>query len=149
MKNVFKFNNTIKLGLLSIFVITMISCNCSKNKQLGLRHPKNFDGIGVEVVDITRNSLAHVMGLQQGDIIYKLNNSRVYNTTGLKELMKSVHGGMTLKVSFVRDEEKTSRTVIVSGKPKHKKCSCSGNHKEKPKDEKKLKLIKIIKEEDK
>ena len=146
MKNVFSIKSTLKLGLLSIFVITMISCNSSK-KKLGV-HLIEFGGIGVEIGKVYRNTIAEIMNLQPGDVIYKFNDNRVYNIKNFRYYMKEVLPGSKLTISFIRNEEKESRTVIVSGKPK-RKCSCSGNHKHDKVKEKKLKLIKIIKEEEK
>jgi hypothetical protein len=68
---------------------------------------------GVLVTSVIENTTASEMGLQEGDIIYEVNDKVVTNTEELREAIGSSKAGEEMKIEYLRDgiKEKGSATL--------------------------------------
>lgn len=78
------------------------------------------DEVGARVTEVYENSTAEAMGLQEGDIIYEMNDEVIENVGDLMGVMGEVEPGDEMKVEFRRDGKKMKETGTLKSKADHK-----------------------------
>ncbi len=70
----------------------------------------------VVINNVIDNSTAQEIGLQSGDIIYKVNDKAVANIKELKDVLNGVEPNSEVKVEFERDGKKMKETGIIKSR---------------------------------
>ena len=81
-------------------------------RQLGLRQET-----GVQVVDVIRDSPAHIAGLQEGDIIISLGGASVAGVDDIHRLLSRDLIDRKLEIVLLRQEERLKALVIPTESP--------------------------------
>jgi serine protease Do len=75
------------------------------------------DTEGALVGHVDRKGPAHKAGLQQGDIIVQLGNSKIKNVNQLRNLVASIKPGTSTDLTIVRAGKKETRSVTIGELP--------------------------------
>ena len=81
--------------------------------QKGIVVPEGIDD-GVVVVEISKNSGASKSDLQKGDVITKLNGSKVKNHAYLKYLLYKYNPGDTITITYNRNGKESSTKITLT-----------------------------------
>jgi serine protease Do len=75
----------------------------------------DFFGVkeGVLVKSVTRNSAADKAGIKAGDVIVKVEDSRVANTREITSVLRSLHGKTNVNVTVVRSKKEMTLPVTL------------------------------------
>lgn len=73
---------------------------------------------GIVIVDVLDGSPAEDAGLREKDIIIKFNNENVDGTIPLKDFVLDTQAGDEVNITFVRDDNEKTATVIIGNRPK-------------------------------
>lgn len=79
--------------------------------RFGMQVQDTEDGKGVKVLDVEDDEPAGKAGLKEDDIITQVNGKNVTSVDDIRELMKTVKKGDTVKITYLRDNK--SQTVEV------------------------------------
>lgn len=118
---VFSFNNKGDNGLDRNFNFTMPEIpgldglrgfgGWDNKPRLGLQVQDTENGKGVKVLEAEEESAAENAGLKEDDIITKVNGKDINSVDDLKESIKDVKDGDTIKVNYLRDGKSQSVDV--------------------------------------
>ena len=78
---------------------------------LGVNTEKTDDG--VKITSVSKESPAEKAGLQAGDIIYKIDDTKIETTDGLSETIRAKKDGEKVKVYFTRDGKKKEEKATL------------------------------------
>ena len=78
---------------------------------LGVNTEKT-DG-GVKITSVSKESPAEKAGLQAGDIIYKIDDTKIETTEGLSETIRAKKDGEKVKVYFMRGGKKKEEKAVL------------------------------------
>lgn len=68
---------------------------------------------GVLIKDVTHGSSADRVGLKKGDVVFKLNNQDIRNSTQFQEKMAQFRPGEPVMLGYVRDGEESYIAVVL------------------------------------
>jgi len=71
--------------------------------RLGIQAQDTEDGKGAKVLDADEDEPAGKAGIKEDDIITSVNGKNITSVDGIKEIMKDVKKGDTVKITFLRD----------------------------------------------
>lgn len=95
------------------------------------------DNNGVEITGFPSESPARLAGLQEADVITKVDRKKVKNFDALIEAMKDTKPNQTVKVQYTRDGKKQKASVVLGEYPmelsrrKHGRCGNNWSSEEK------------------
>lgn len=90
-----------------------------KKAFLGIMGSSNDGDKGVVINDVFDNSAASDMGLQEGDMIYKLNDTEIQSIDELVDFIGEMAPGDQLEVAFERDGKKMQAIGPLRSKAEH------------------------------
>lgn len=79
---------------------------------LGVNTEKTDDG--VKIISVSKESPAEKAGLQEGDIIYKIDDTKIESTSGLSETIRAKKGGDKVKVYYLHDGKKKDVKAVLA-----------------------------------
>ncbi|MFM7683336.1 MAG: PDZ domain-containing protein [Bacteroidota bacterium] len=77
-----------------------------KSAKIGITHSQSFRGEGVMIETVTPTSLAAALGLQTGDILIELNDSKIKSFSDLKSILANYEVGNEARITFLRNGKK-------------------------------------------
>ena len=83
----------------------------TRKPRLGLQVQETEDSKGVKVLDVDEDEPAGKAGIEEDDIITSVNGKPISSLETLKETMKDVKDGDTLKFDILRDGKAQSISV--------------------------------------
>lgn len=83
----------------------------SDSPTLGLMPDHGYDGRGLRVQAVVDNRPAHQAGLQDGDVIIRINNMEVLEIQSYMEVLGKLQRGQTIEVVVMRAEEEVTLEV--------------------------------------
>ena len=89
----------------------------TRNLDAAMLEALNFDGDGILIDDVVKDSPAQKAGLKAGDIITQVNDRKMISTKSLKRALWRVDPGETAVVHVWRDGKKKEYTITVAEKP--------------------------------
>jgi serine protease Do len=95
-----------------------IQVQVSKKPKIGLKIRDINEGNGVEVLEVTENSVSAAAGIQKMDIITGIGGNEVNNTDEARELLKMAEQASSFNVDLLRNGKKMSLKVSTPKKIK-------------------------------
>ncbi len=72
-----------------------------------------FSGAGVRLSGVVPGSPAEAAGLKEGDVIVKINSSAVAGLKGFSDVLKTVHPGEKVSITFLRNAQEMLTEAVV------------------------------------
>lgn len=92
--------------------------NFNRKPKIGLQIQDVEEGKGVTVKDVDEDSPAAKAGIKDGDVITQVNGKDIANVDELRNLMKDLKEGETVKLSFLRSGKVQNAEVKIPKKLK-------------------------------
>lgn len=83
----------------------------SDKPRLGVQVQDTEDGKGVKVLEVEDDEAADKAGLKENDVITQVNGKNVTSVDDIKETMRTVKKGDTIKVTYMRDNKTQTADV--------------------------------------
>lgn len=93
----------------AVLGVTIRELDAKLAKEKGINATKS----GILVVAVEDRSTAKEIGLQENDVITKLNNVEIHNTAQLMEQMNKFRPGDQISVTYIRDNKSYTKTATL------------------------------------
>lgn len=72
-----------------------------------------FPGVGVRVASVMKDSPAEKAGLQEGDVLVRMNQTEIADLKGYSAFLKTLKAGDQVLIHFIRNEKEAETTATV------------------------------------
>jgi aminopeptidase N len=93
-----------------------ITAKRRRRASLGTSPDFSFGGDGYRLSGVVPGSPAESCGLKEGDVIVRIGSDEVHNVRGLSEILKSLHPGDRISITFLREGREMTMAAELVGK---------------------------------
>ena len=105
------FNGNFNFDMPKMRGLENLKLDMVRRPRLGMGIQDQEDGKGVKVLDVDDESVAAKAGLQKGDVVTEIDGKTVSSVDELREKLRTVKEGDTLKLTYLRDGKTNAAEV--------------------------------------